>query len=106
MSITFENLSIYIKKSFIYYYTIIYLNSNIFVSFLLYCSGFNPTFFLILSSISTTIIVSMHPKIVNVVEVEVTLNKLDAANVITNLKMFSKRLYDDDIFVRKLTVVN
>ena len=83
----------------------LYFNSIILVSLSEYCSGFRPTFFLILSSIRTTIIASTHPNMVNVFAVVVTLNKFDAANVIKNLKIFSNKLNDYDIFVRKVAVV-
>ena len=70
-----------------------------------YCSGFKPTFFLILSSISTIMTPRIQPKIINVFAVVVTLNKFDAKKVIKNLKIFSKKLNEDEIFVRKLAVV-
>ena len=47
----------------------------------------------------------MQPSTVNVLAVVVTLSKFDAANVIKNLKIFSSKLNDDDILLRKLAVV-
>ena len=76
-----------------------------FVSFSVYSSGFSPTFVLMLSRVSTTTSVSTHPSIVNVFEVVVTLSRIEATNVITNLKIFSNKLNEEDIFVRNFIVV-
>ena len=76
-----------------------------FVSFSVYSSGFKPTFVLIRSSVSTTIIPSTHPNTVKVFAVVVNLSNVDAANVIKNLKIFSNRLNDDEILVRNFVVV-
>ena len=82
-----------------------YFNSNIFISFCEYSSGLSPTLVLILSNIRITIIPNTQPSIVKVFAVVVTLTKFEAKNVITNLRIFSNKLYEDEILVRKFAVV-